>query len=133
MPDDYEVAKLNFKNAFNSLHRVARLQAIHPHSPEIYSFCHLAYNFDSVLKFCDRQIISKEGAQQGNPLGLLMFCLTIHQILKLLNSIFIIGYMDNVMLGDPHDIVANDVNFVIVEGTNIGFYLKTDKSELIYN
>ena len=38
MPDDYVVAKLNFKNAFNSLHRDAMLQAIRTHVPEIYSF-----------------------------------------------------------------------------------------------
>ena len=49
MPDDYVVAKLYFKNAFNSLHRDAMLQAIHTHVPEIYSFCHLAYYFDSIL------------------------------------------------------------------------------------
>ena len=49
-----------------------------------------------------------------------MFCLTIHHILKSLNSIFIIGYMDDVTLGGPRGIVANNVNSVIAEGTNTG-------------
>ena len=81
----------------------------------------MAYNFYSVLKFGDRQIISEEDAQQGDPLGLLMFCFTIHYVLKSLNTIFIIGYMDDVTLGGPHDIVADDINSVIAEWTNIGF------------
>ena len=131
MPDDYVVAKLDFKNAFNSLHRDAMLQKIHTHVPEIYSFCHLAYNIDSILKFGDRQIISEEGAQQGDPLGPLIFCLTIHHILESLNSVFIVGYMDDITLGGPRDVVANDVNTVAVEGSNIGLFLNTDKSELI--
>ena len=46
------------------------LQAIYSHVPEIYLFCHLTYNFDSVLKFGDQQIISKEGAQRGDLLNL---------------------------------------------------------------
>ena len=91
----------------------------------------LLFRFDSVLKFCDRQIISEEGAQQGDPLGPLMFYLTIHHIVKSRNSIFMIGYIDDVILVGLHDIVANDVNSVIAEGTNIGLHLNTDKNELI--
>ena len=94
-------------------------------------FFHLAYNFDSVFIFGDRQIISEVSAQQGDPLRLLMFCLTIHHILKSLNSIFVIGFMDDVTLGGPRDIVANNVNSVIAEGTNIGLYLNKNKSELV--
>ena len=38
--------------------------------------------------------------------------------------------MDDVTLGRPCDIVANDVNSFIAEGTNIGLLLNTNKSEL---
>ena len=60
-----------------------------------------------------------------------MSCLTIYHILKLLSSIFIIGYIDDVTFGGPREIGTNDVNSVISEGTNIGLHLNTDKSELI--
>ena len=39
--------------------------------------------------------------------------------------------MDDVTLGGPRDIVANDVPSVTAEETNIRLYLNTDKSELI--
>ena len=47
-----------------------------------------------------------------------------------MDSIFIICYVDDVTLGGPCDIVANDINSFIAEGTNIGLYLNTNKSEL---
>ena len=63
MPDDYVVANLNCRNASDSLHRNTMLQATHTNGSEIHYFCHMAYNFNSVIKFGDRQIISEEGAQ----------------------------------------------------------------------
>ena len=40
MPDDFVVAKCDFANAFNSLHRDALLQAVADKVPEIYKFCY---------------------------------------------------------------------------------------------
>ena len=106
------------------------LQEIHTPVHEIFLFGHLAYNFDSVLKFGNRQLISKEGAQQGDPLGPLMFSLTFHHELKSLNCIFIIGYMDDVSSCGLRNIVANDFSTVITEGTDIGLYLNKDKCKI---
>ena len=131
MPEDFIIAKLDFKNAFNSLRRDAMLEAIYMHVPEIFTFCHMAYTNDSILKFGNRQIMSQEGVQQGDPLGPLMFCLTIHPILQSLNSEFIIGYMDDVTLGGPPDIVAMDALTMETKGYDIGLYLNMEKSELI--
>ena len=39
--------------------------------------------------------------------------------------------MDDVTLGGPCHLVANYVSSVIAEGTDIGWYLNIDKSELI--
>ena len=43
MPTDYVIAKLDFTNAFNTLHRDSMLDAVFQNIPEIYKFCHLAY------------------------------------------------------------------------------------------
>ena len=69
------VVKLDFANAFNSLHRDSMLSAVKNTIPEIYQFCFLAYGSPSSLKFGDYQISSEEGAQQGDPLGPLFFTL----------------------------------------------------------
>ena len=42
MPDDYCIAKLDFSNAFNSLHIM--LKTVLERMPGIYKFCHLAYD-----------------------------------------------------------------------------------------
>ena len=93
------------------------------------------FNFITILvlffKFGERLIISEEDTQQSDLLGPLMFCVTIHHMLKSLNSVFI-SYMDDITLGNPRDVVASDASSTITEGINIGLYLNTDISELIY-
>jgi len=44
MPSDSVVAKLDFSNAFNCLHRDVMLTAVKDQLPELYKFCHLAYS-----------------------------------------------------------------------------------------
>ena len=75
------VVKLDFSNAFNNLHRDVILRAVSDNVPELYRFCHLAYSSDSILKFGQFTIMSQEGVQQGDPLGPLLFCLSVHPIL----------------------------------------------------
>ena len=47
MPDDHCVVKLDFSNAFNSLHRDVMLEAVLEQVPGIYKFCHSAYRRNS--------------------------------------------------------------------------------------
>jgi len=70
MPDGYVVAKLDFCNAFNSLHRDLMLRSVLSTVPGIYRLCHLCYSNPSIIKFDDRTILSQEGPHQGNPLAL---------------------------------------------------------------
>ena len=43
MPEDHVVVKLDFSNAFKSLHLDAMLKAVADRVPSIYKFCHLCY------------------------------------------------------------------------------------------
>jgi len=131
MPDDYVVAKLDFSNAFNTLHRDAMLQSVIQEIPEIYKFCHLAYNNPSSLKFGNFTILSQEGPQQGDPLGPLLYCLPTHKILTSIHSEFVAGYMDDLTLGAEASVVADDIEFIRSEGEAIGLRLNTSKCELI--
>ena len=42
MPADNIIVKLDFSNAFNSLHREYMLECVSEVIPELYKFCHLA-------------------------------------------------------------------------------------------
>src|SRR6218665_2595981 len=65
----YVFVKLDFSNAFNSLHRDVMLQSAYTVIPEIYRFVHQSYSSASVLKFGSFSISSQLGPQQGDPLG----------------------------------------------------------------
>ena len=71
IPADHAIVKLDFSNAFNSLHRDIMLTALAESVPEIYKFCHLSYDSSSTLSFNNHTISSQEGVQQGDPLGIL--------------------------------------------------------------
>ena len=51
MPKGHVIAKLDFSNAFNSLHRDAMLEAVYNKVPEIYKFCLLSYRHSSILRY----------------------------------------------------------------------------------
>jgi hypothetical protein len=131
MPASHCIVKLDFVNAFNSLHRDAMLQAAHDNTPGIYKFCHLAYSQPSILAFGSRTIRSEEGPQQGDPLGAALFCETIQPLLSSLASELEIGYMDDVTLGGDEKQVARDVEIVEARGHEIGLKLNLKKCEFI--
>ena len=108
MPDSHVVVKVDYSNAFNSLRRDLMLQSVASAVPGIYRFCHLSY----ILKFETRTILSQEGPHQGDPLGPLLFCLSIHQHLLRLKSELVAGFMDDLTLEGPAETVAADVDYL---------------------
>jgi hypothetical protein len=131
MPDDFVVAKLDFSNAFNSVRRDIMLKAVADYLPQLYRFCHLAYSQPSLLKFGRHFIMSEEGAQQGDPLGPLLFCLTIQPLLQSLSSPLACAYIDDVTVGGPAQVVAADVQQINHLGPSYGLRLNTVKCEAI--
>ena len=77
MTDDKMLVKLDFSNAFNSIRRDIMLKTVAAELPELYKFCHLSYGSTTTLKFGGDLICSEEGVQQGDPLGPLLFSLTV--------------------------------------------------------
>ena len=53
----------------------------------------------------------KEGIQQGDPLGPLLFCLCVHPLLESIIAPLCIGYMDDLTLGGPAPMVSQAVFF----------------------
>ena len=131
MANDDVIVKLDFNNAFNTVRRDAVLNSVAEKVPEVYRFCHSAYAGSSHLQFGDHVITSAEGVQQGDPLGPLLFCLTLQPVLSSLSSKLRIGYLDYVTLGGPMADVENDVNVVVDSGKAIGLTLNSSKCEII--
>ena len=99
MPDDHLFLKLDFSNVFNSLRRDRMLESVRQRAPEMYSFVFSAYEGHSSLFCGDAVLPSQEGVQQGDPLGPLLFCLTIYPLIQQLKSEFRIFYLDDGIMG----------------------------------
>ena len=80
VPSDFAIAKVAFSNAFNILRR-DMLSKDAENTLDIYRFCHTVYDKPTHLKFFGHTILSQEGAQQGDPLGPVLSCWSIHSLL----------------------------------------------------
>ena len=77
------------------------LNAVKLLAPSIYPFVHSAYSSPSSLFGSDKIIPSADGVQQGDPLGPLLSCLTLHYVYMccLLKSELCLFYLDDGSLG----------------------------------
>jgi len=128
---DHIMVKLDFANAFNSLHRSKMLLAIRDYLPELYAFCFSSYSQPSHLYFGSYIISSQEGPQQGDPLGPLLFCCAISPLLNSLLSDLTLGYLDDLTLAGHINTVASDVRRVVEDGRKLGLHLNPSKCEVI--
>ena len=131
MPAGHVMAKLDFANAFNSLHRRDMLLAVRDNLPELYSYSFSAYAHPSLLFYGPHQLMSNDGPQQGDPIGPLLFCNTVQPLLESMHSDLPLGYLDDFTLGGEQSVVAKDVKRVADIGQAMGLTLNISKCELI--
>eukprot|EP00731_Ephydatia_muelleri_P021279 Em0013g1006a len=124
--------KLDFRNAFNSIRRDRMLEAVHHLAPSIYSFVHSVYSSSSLF-WSDKIILSSEGVQQGDPLGPLLFCLTIHHMCSRLKSELCIFYLDDGTRGGLLSDILHDIEMIKKEAGIVGLELNPQKSEVVGN
>ena len=73
---------LDFKNAFNSPRQDKMLQSVIKFAPAFFRFVQSAYEKPTCL-FCGDHILhSAKGMQQGDPMGSLLFCIFIHDLVS---------------------------------------------------
>ena len=75
--------------------------------------------------------MSEEGAQQGDPLGPLLFCLTIYPMVQQLKSEFRVFYLDDGTVGGSLQDVLWDLDLVERMAPDLSLQLNRSNSELI--
>ena len=74
---------------------------------------------------------SAEGVQQGDPLGPLLFCLTIQPLIQDLQSEFKVFYLDDGTIGGSLEDVHHDLLLVEEKAALLGLQLNRAKSKLV--
>ena len=124
--------KIDFRNAFNSIERDVMLSEVKQTIPSLYPYLWQCYRNSSLLFFGENTILSQIGAQQGDPLGPLLFSLTIHKLIQNLKSELNVWYLDDGTVCDDPDIVYNDFKTIINESENLGLHINPSKCELFF-
>ena len=99
--------------------------------PILLPFVHSAYSTASALFWGDKTLASAEDVRQGDPLGPLLFCLAIHQLITQLRSEFHAFYLDDGTLGGDVESVVRDLRLVESAADQLGLELNKAKSEVI--
>ena len=123
------ILKLDFRNAFNCLHRDKMIAAVKQLAPELLPLVTCAYSTPSFLFFGEDTIPFSEGVQQDDPLGPLLFCLAIHNLVQL-QSEFNVFFLDDGTLGGSLEEVLEDFNTVERMAGELGLQPNRDKSEV---
>ena len=131
LPPNEAIVKVDFQNAFNSVRRDKILTAVKRYIPDLLPFVHSAYSSPSILLWDSFQISSSEGIQQGDPIGPLLFCITIHELVSSLKSDLNVFYLDDGTIGGTLEDITADLRFIEEQGKDLGLQLNVEKSELI--
>ena len=105
------------------------LEAVAGYFPELLTFATSTLSDPSDLG--DFHLSFEEGAQQGNPLGLLYFCLAIKPLLDTIESELHFGYLDDLTIGGDAETVANDFQRIELSSTILGLMLNRSKCEIV--
>jgi hypothetical protein len=127
---DQVLLKIDFKNAFNSVHRDVVLKLVREKVPEIYNFVYQCYEEDSYLFFGDDTLDSSEGVQQGDPLGPFLFSLAIMDIVKKMKSDFNVWYLDDGTIAGNTQTVLDDYCEILKALDSHGLAVNPSKCEL---
>ena len=124
-------------NAFNSVNRSNLLQQVESSFPEILNHVkqmyanvgHLVYQMEE-----ETVLINSEEVHQGDPLGPVLFSLTIHPVLKQLqlkhNKVQVLAYLDDIFLLGESDATVNAALHLKSSLTPLGLSICDQKCEL---
>ena len=134
---DFAVLKIDVHNAFNWVSRQAVLDACDLHFPELlpwFSWCHGQH---PVLWHPMGTISSEIGVQQGDPLGPLLCCLVLQQVVSAITEdadcaslLFNKWYIDDGVVAGPIAAIACVLAIIQDRRPPLGLYINIAKYEL---
>ncbi|XP_026451691.1 uncharacterized protein LOC113352022 [Papaver somniferum] len=134
--DKMSMLLIDFSNAFNMVSRTQLIKEVRLHCLGISRWVKFCYLGHAKLYYDPYILSSALGVQQGDPLGPLLFALTLHPLVKSIASRCTLDlhawYLDDVtIIGDTLD-VAKALNIIETEGPSRGLHLNVKKTEVFW-
>ncbi|XP_029657541.1 uncharacterized protein LOC115231724 [Octopus sinensis] len=107
------------------------LESCSQRTPEIMSLAHLAYGSENSLVFDKHIVRSRTGVQQGDPLGPLLFALSIDEVARNVKTPLNLWYLDDATIGGPVDVVLDELYKIVSALAKMGLIINTKKTEII--
>ncbi|XP_026396185.1 uncharacterized protein LOC113290808 [Papaver somniferum] len=127
---------IDFSNAFNMVSRSQLIKKVRLHCPGISRWVEFCYLRPDKLYYAQYILSSALGVQQGDPLGPLLFALTLHPLVNTIASRCKLDlharYLDDgKIFGDTLE-VAKALRIIETEGPDRGLHLNIKKEEVFW-
>ena len=142
---NFVIFQADFNNAFNNISRCAFRAEIVRHFPEMAPWVNWCYQEKSYLFVSNREtfetIESTNGAQQGDPLGPLLFAIALQKILREIHAELTeldiklsmnCWFLDDGTVAGTPEAIAKFIELLTEKGPSIGLLLNLQKSTLIW-